>query len=128
MQPPPPRQVKNATFTFSKDFVSQTLCLVDEETEQRRALAQSKQEWLTAKGFRYPAAKTRQDLITHPKVRHDACRARHGSGPPVWTIRYAVPIAHTQACQRCFVFFLPPHSGRRMLSSKTLRCAASELI
>ena len=62
-------QVKNATFTFSKDFVSQTLCLVDEETEQKRAKAQSQQEWLTSKGFRYPAAKTRQDLITHPKVR-----------------------------------------------------------
>lgn len=60
-------QVKNATFTFSKDFVSQTLCLVDEDADRKSLVEQSKREMLTEKGFRYPAAKTRQDLITHPK-------------------------------------------------------------
>ena len=40
----------NATFTFSKDFVSQTLSLVDIEADIKAALAQSRAEWLTSKG------------------------------------------------------------------------------
>ena len=60
-------QVKNSTFTFSRDFDSQTLCMVDVEKNKKEVEEQSRQGWLTKKGFRYPAAKTRQDLITHPK-------------------------------------------------------------
>ena len=40
----------NATYTFSKDFVSQTLTLVDIEADKKAALAQSRAEWLTSKG------------------------------------------------------------------------------
>ena len=60
-------QVKNSTFTFNHNFSSQTMCMVDIEKNDKAVAEQSRAEWLTKKGFRYPAAKTRQDLITHPK-------------------------------------------------------------
>ncbi len=56
---------KNATYTYSQDFVSQTVCVVDEETDRKRAAAESKDAWLTSKGFQYPKPKTRNELIGH---------------------------------------------------------------
>jgi hypothetical protein len=60
-------RVKNTTFTFSEDFVSQTLCVVDEDVDRKSILEREKEKWLTQKGFRYPHPKTRQDLIVHAK-------------------------------------------------------------
>jgi hypothetical protein len=60
-------KIKNSTFTFSKDFVSQTLSVVDEDADRKVFQEAEKKQWLTQKGFRYPYPKTRKELITHPK-------------------------------------------------------------
>jgi hypothetical protein len=57
---------KNATFTYSKDFVSQTVSLVDEFRVQQTADAKSKSQWMTQKGFKYPAAKQSNEYAIHP--------------------------------------------------------------
>ena len=56
-----------ATYTFSKDFISQTICVVDEDADRKQILAEKRSHWLTQTGFTYPRPKTLQDLITHPK-------------------------------------------------------------
>ena len=60
-------QDKNATYTFSQDFVSQTVCVVDEAQEAKNLKAENKSKMLTAKGFQYPKPKTRKELLTHPQ-------------------------------------------------------------
>lgn len=60
-------QDKNATYTFSQDFVSQTVCVVDEDQLVKNAKAESKAAMLTAKGFQYPKPKTRAELLLHPQ-------------------------------------------------------------
>jgi hypothetical protein len=57
---------KNATFTYSKDFVSQTVSLVDEFRVQQTADAKSRSQWMTQKGFKYPAAKQSDEYAIHP--------------------------------------------------------------
>eukprot|EP01034_Spumella_vulgaris_P034753 gene34753-42863_t len=56
---------KGTTYTYSQDFVSQTICAIDEESEAKRSAAESKNHWLTSKGFQYPKPKTRNELIGH---------------------------------------------------------------
>lgn len=63
---------RDATYTFSKDFVSQTVCSVDEEQDRKKDKAQSEAEWLTSRGFLYPKPKTRKELMTHPQRPSDA--------------------------------------------------------
>jgi len=58
---------KNATYTFSQDFVSQTVCPIDEEEEKKKQSEESKAQWMTKRGFQYPKPKTRKELITHPQ-------------------------------------------------------------
>lgn len=60
-------QDKNATYTFSQEFVSQTVCVVDEDQLVKKAKAESKAAMLTAKGFQYPKPKTRAELLLHPQ-------------------------------------------------------------
>jgi hypothetical protein len=55
-----------ATYSFSKDFISQTVCVVDEKAEKKKQAAADKAEWLTPKGFVYPKPKTHKDLIAIP--------------------------------------------------------------
>jgi hypothetical protein len=62
----------NATYTFSQDFVSQTVCVVDEAEIIKRAKEENKAAMLTAKGFQYPKPKTRAELLTHPQRPSDA--------------------------------------------------------
>jgi hypothetical protein len=57
----------DAIYTFSQDFVSQTISPFDEDMEKKRLLNEKKSSWLTNKGFQYPATKTRKELIAHPK-------------------------------------------------------------
>jgi hypothetical protein len=57
---------KNATFTYSKDFVSQTVSLVDEFRVQQTADVKSKSQWMTQRGFKYPAAKQSNEYAIHP--------------------------------------------------------------
>lgn len=60
-------QDKNATYTFSQDFVSQTVCVVDEEQLVKRQKEEVKAGFLTAKGFQYPKPKTSKELLLHPQ-------------------------------------------------------------
>ena len=57
----------DATYTFSKDFISQTICVVDEEADRKKLKEEKQSHWLTQTGFTYPKPKTQADLITHPK-------------------------------------------------------------
>lgn len=58
---------KNATYTLSKDFMSQNVSVVDDAQEKKRLEAEEKQKRLTQKGFQYPKPKTRKELLTHPQ-------------------------------------------------------------
>jgi hypothetical protein len=51
----------------SQDFVSQTVCVVDEAQAEKDAKAESQATWLTKRGFQYPKPKTRSELLTHPQ-------------------------------------------------------------
>jgi len=62
----------DATYTFSKDFISQTICVVDEDADRKKLAAEKRSHWLTQTGFTYPKPKTLVDLITHPKRPSDA--------------------------------------------------------
>jgi len=53
------RQVKNATFTYSRDFQSATIIIPEERHEETK--------WLTSRGFVYPAAKTVEEYRRHPR-------------------------------------------------------------
>lgn len=57
----------NATYTFSKDFMSQNISAVDESREKKKEAEREKSSWLTSKGFQYPKPKTIKELLTHPK-------------------------------------------------------------
>ena len=61
-----------ATYSFSKDFISQTVCAVDEKEEEQRAQVAARKEWLTPSGFQYPKPKQRAEMIAHPKRPSDA--------------------------------------------------------
>lgn len=60
-------QDKNGTYTYSQDFVSQTVCVVDEEQLAKNAKAAHKEAMLTEKGFQYPKPKTTKELLRHPQ-------------------------------------------------------------
>jgi hypothetical protein len=61
----------NALYTFSQDFVSQTVCVVDEEVDRKKFAAEELKKMLTPSGFKYPKPKTLKDLMTHPKKPSD---------------------------------------------------------
>ncbi len=62
----------SSTFTFSQEFVSQTVCIVDEDVDRKSIEAEKKSHWLTKSGFRYPLPKTAHDYIEHPKRPSDS--------------------------------------------------------
>lgn len=53
-----------ATYTFSKDFISQTVCTVDEDADRKAILAEKRSHWLTQTGFTYPKPKVRTQTST----------------------------------------------------------------
>lgn len=57
----------NATYTFSRDFMSQNVSTVDEEKLKKQREDQIRSEFLTPKGFLYPKPKTRKELLLHPQ-------------------------------------------------------------
>ena len=85
---------KDVTYTYSHDFVSQTISVVDEAMvkllsllssmlsillsssliikEKQKQKEDNIKHFLTPSGFTYPKPKTRADLITHPKRPSDA--------------------------------------------------------
>jgi hypothetical protein len=58
---------KSSSFTFSKDFISQTVCIVDEDQDKKNQEVANKKKMLTNKGFRYPLPKEPIDYIVHPQ-------------------------------------------------------------
>lgn len=58
---------RTATYTYSRDFASQNLVLVDEYADRLKIQAAHKANNVSKKGFIYPAPKTREELIAHPK-------------------------------------------------------------
>ena len=90
---------REASYTFSKNFMSQTLAAVDEDEHKKKqmaegkvaqtptfvcmcvcvfplvthaAIALSQNHWLTPSGFQYPKRRTTKELITHPMRPSDA--------------------------------------------------------
>jgi hypothetical protein len=63
---------KDVTYTYSQDFVSQTISVVDEAMEKLKQKEDNIKHFLTPSGFTYPKPKTRADLIVHPKRPSDA--------------------------------------------------------
>ncbi|CAM9166251.1 unnamed protein product [Chrysoparadoxa australica] len=60
-------QEKNVTFTYSSDFVSQTVSLVDEHRIAEEAAAESRSTWMTKRGFVFPAPKKPSEYAVHPR-------------------------------------------------------------
>jgi hypothetical protein len=57
----------NATYTFSKDFMSQNISAVDEAQVDKQQAKEERAAWLTQKGFQYPKPKSIKELLSHPK-------------------------------------------------------------
>ncbi|CAM9261129.1 unnamed protein product, partial [Discosporangium mesarthrocarpum] len=57
---------KAATYTYSTDYVSQTLSLVDEHRIKEDEKARNRAAWKTIRGFVWPFPKTPHEYIVHP--------------------------------------------------------------
>ena len=57
---------KNCTYTYSQEFTSQTVSMVDAERLAQVELADSKAHWKTSKGFVYPAPRKTSSYAVHP--------------------------------------------------------------
>jgi hypothetical protein len=57
----------NATYTYSREFNAQNICMVDMDRLEQDRIEESKAHWRTTRGFVFPAPKTREDFIRHPK-------------------------------------------------------------
>ncbi|KAG5177956.1 hypothetical protein JKP88DRAFT_281443 [Tribonema minus] len=60
-------RARGATFTYSTDFVSQTVSLVDETRMRQADEERSRAAWLTPGGFVYPAPRPPCEYNAHPK-------------------------------------------------------------
>jgi hypothetical protein len=58
----------NATYTYSNDFQSLAVEMVDEVKVVRDEAAESKGRWKTGKGFVYPAPRPSKEFNEHPKA------------------------------------------------------------
>ena len=62
---------KNAVFTYSKDYVSQTVTTVDPEEVAKEEERQHKARFVTSTGFVYPPPKDPKDYNKHPRAPSD---------------------------------------------------------
>ena len=61
---------KNCTFTYSQDYTSQTVSMVDAERLKHVLEEENRKMWKTKKGFKYPAPRKASEWNVHPdKVR-----------------------------------------------------------
>ena len=60
-------KIKNATFSYSKEFQSLTLCLVNEDDIVKNAKLDSIKKYTTPSGFVYPAPKDPSEYSKHPR-------------------------------------------------------------
>ena len=63
---------RNASYTYSENFMSQTVSAVDIELDAKKNAMEGKNQWLTPSGFQYPKRRTTKELIVHPKKPTDA--------------------------------------------------------
>ena len=61
-------QDKNAVFTYSKDYVSQTVTTVDPNEVFKEEARQHKAKYVTSTGFVYPPPKDPKDYNKHPRA------------------------------------------------------------
>ncbi len=66
---------KGATYTYSENFNSLTMCMVNEEEIEKQAAIDSKKKWTTQGGFTYPVAKDLEELA-RSRVPKDVDEAR----------------------------------------------------
>jgi|EP00945_MAST-04E_sp_MAST-4E-sp1_P000018 hypothetical protein len=59
--------VRNATFTYSQEFQSMTMCLVNEDDIEKDAQLASLAKYTTPSGFVYPAPKDPAEYSKHPR-------------------------------------------------------------
>jgi hypothetical protein len=59
--------IKNATFSYSQEFQSLTLCLVNEDDIIKNAKLDSIKKYTTPSGFVYPAPKDPSEYSKHPR-------------------------------------------------------------
>ena len=57
---------KNCTFTYSKDFTSQTVSMVDGERLKQVEEEENRSRWKTKRGFKYPAPRKASEYAVHP--------------------------------------------------------------
>lgn len=60
------RRIKDTTFTFSRDFVSQTICL-GKDPNEGVPVEEAKKHWLTPSGFMANKPRSKEELLKHPK-------------------------------------------------------------
>ncbi len=60
-------KIKNATFSYSQEFQSLTLCLVNEDDIVKNAKLDSIKKYTTSSGFVYPAPKDPSEYSKHPR-------------------------------------------------------------
>jgi len=60
-------KVKDATFTYSQDFISQTVAMVDLKEHEKNQAKEAHEQWTTPSGFVYPKPRTRAEILLHPK-------------------------------------------------------------
>ena len=60
-------KAKNCTFTYSQQFTSQTVSMVDAERLKQVEEEESRSRWKTKKGFVYPAPRKATEYAVHPQ-------------------------------------------------------------
>ena len=63
---------KSTNFTYSKEFQSLAMCMVDEDRIARDEAEKSRRKWTTQRGFIYPAPRQREEYTKHPRQLSEA--------------------------------------------------------
>jgi len=86
---------KTATYTYSADFQSLAVELVDEGKIKRDEEADAKKKWVTKRGFVYPAPKPPSEFNKHSKA-PDASRAEELEQPWVENENHPAPVSRDE--------------------------------
>ena len=74
---------RNATYTYSMDYNSLTMCMVNEDEIELQAKLDSRAKFTTKSGFVYPATKDEEEL-RHSRVPKDVSQARKDDLAAKW--------------------------------------------
>lgn len=125
------KKVRNACFTYSKDFQSQSVPLVGDEALTLFSREADPSKWRTERGFLYPAPKSPGEYNAHPKkpsasrvamlrepwvenqLHHaPVARASDAAALPASAPRGRAPFDATSCGPRTFGGYLPPEFQR----------------